>query len=103
MTVVRYTALAATHADDVARWWHDNRGANSKFLDELARTEALLASAPGVGVQFKRGHYRRIRRILLRECEQHGYFLHDDRNDIVWIVAIWGARRGKGPKLVLPP
>ena len=102
MSQVKYTPIGAAHVEAVAAWWHANRAGSTKFLDELERAVQLLAAVPGLGLQFKRGRYRRVRRVLLRESEQNVYYVHDVKKDIVWIIAVWGAKRGKGPRLVLP-
>ena len=102
MIAVKYTPIGAEHVEAVVAWWHANRPGSTKFIDELERLVQLLAAAPGLGLQFKRGRHRRVRRVLLGESEQNVYYVHDAKNEIVWITAVWGAKRGKGPRLVLP-
>ena len=102
MSQVKYTPIGAQHVEEVAAWWLANRAGNTKFVDELERAAELLAAVAGLGLHFKRGRYRRVRRVLLRESEQNIYYVHDVKTDIVWIIAVWGAKRGKGPRLVLP-
>ncbi len=38
-------------------------------------------------------------RILMPKAEQHIYYTIDEPADEVVIETVWGARRGKGPKL----
>ena len=40
-----------------------------------------------------------IRRILLRKTKQQVFYVVDDANGVIVIHTIWGARRGRGPKL----
>ena len=40
-----------------------------------------------------------VRRILMPKTEQHVYYTVDDAADEVVIETVWGARRGRGPRL----
>jgi hypothetical protein len=40
-----------------------------------------------------------IRRRLLPRTEQHVYFVADIENDLITVLRVWGARRGRGPRL----
>jgi hypothetical protein len=40
-----------------------------------------------------------VRRLLLPKSQQHVYYVIDEALGAVVIYTIWGARRGRGPKL----
>jgi hypothetical protein len=40
-----------------------------------------------------------VRRLLMPKTEQHVYYTVDDAADEVMIETVWGARRGRSPKL----
>jgi len=40
-----------------------------------------------------------IRRWHLERTEQHVYYVADDNNDLITVLRVWGARRGRGPRL----
>ena len=58
----------------------------------------MLRGNPDLGTRYEAVRFNApVRRILLQETETHVY--HAQVNDEVVIVAIWGARRGRGPRL----
>ena len=71
----------------------------SLFIEELAAAEQHLASAPGTGQRYGERRERLIYRWLLQRCDIHIYFTIDEAAQIVTIHSVWGARRGRGPKL----
>jgi hypothetical protein len=38
-------------------------------------------------------------RLLLPKCAQHVYYAVDEASGEIVIYTVWGARRGRGPKL----
>jgi hypothetical protein len=40
-----------------------------------------------------------IRRWLLKKTEQHVYYEADIKQDAITVLRVWGARRGRSPKL----
>lgn len=77
------------------------------FVEELADAIALLGMEAGVGVRFSHSAIPGLRRYLLRSTRYHLYFVYTD--DLVVIIAIWGATRGTTPpfgqeaRLVIAP
>lgn len=58
----------------------------------------LLEGNPNLGALYDAKHFEGpVRRVLMKRTERHVYYgrLGDD----VIILAVWGARRGRGPKL----
>jgi hypothetical protein len=58
-----------------------------------------LAATPKLGVVYHRPASDLIYRVLLPKTEQHLYYSIDEQADVVLVLTIWGARRGRGPKL----
>ncbi len=58
-----------------------------------------LAETPDLGQVYETAQGKLIRRLLLRKTEQHVYYFVDDDTNTVVIQTIWGARRGRGPRL----
>jgi len=40
-----------------------------------------------------------VRRVVLPKTRHHVYYEVDRKNDLVMILAVWGAPRGRGPTL----
>ncbi len=69
------------------------------FLDELAAAERQLRTAPELGsIYIERGK-RIIRRVLLPKTGTHVYYSLDANDELVTILAVWGAQRGRTPRL----
>ncbi len=93
------TPEADADAQRIDEWWIQHRGAASNlFVEELADAIALLELEAGVGVRFAHSAIPGLRRYLLRSTRYHVYFVHTD--DLVIIVAIWGATRGTTPRFI---
>jgi hypothetical protein len=68
------------------------------FDQELEHAAAKLTSLPtDPGMRYDMVRGKQIRRLLLPKTEQHIYFSVEA--DSVVVHTIWGARRGRGPKL----
>jgi hypothetical protein len=40
-----------------------------------------------------------VRRVLLRKTRTHVYYSVDEDAELVTVLAVWGAPKGRGPKL----
>lgn len=68
------------------------------FAQELLHVLDLLRANPNLGTRYEAARFgETVRRILMPKAESHVYVAHVD-NDVV-ILAIWGARRRRGPQL----
>ena len=97
---VRITA--SSQADDDIRtideWWRANRPtARGLFAEELGEAMALLAASPDIGHHYLHQQIPGLRRIILRSTRYHLYYVLAD--DLVTVLAVWSAVRGRGPKL----
>lgn len=81
-------------------WWREHRPeARDLFARELVEVLARIASAPAVAVEYTTRNERRARRALMPKTKNHVYFVVDSARDLVTILAVWGAPRGKGPAI----
>jgi|SRR5450755_4047577 len=100
----RYAVILApatqVQARRISDWWRENRpSAPDLFDDEMAAALGRLADAPKTAQQYLTVRGQLIRRALLPRTSCHIYFeVHDDR-DLVRVVAVWHAARGRGPRL----
>ena len=97
---VWFTARARRRALLVASWWRANRTeAPDLFEQELQEANQTLEANPLLGPVYETVGARVMRRLLLRASEQHVYYSVDGATKTVVVHTIWGARRGRGPKL----
>ncbi len=97
---VRATGRATREIARAALWWSKNRlAAPLLFLDELEALERHLRTAPISGQVYGYRKNRIIRRWLLEKTEYHVYFSVNQEAQVVMLHSVWGARRGRGPKL----
>ncbi len=58
----------------------------------------LLRDDPNLGASYGAAQFDGpVRRVLMKKTERHVY--HGRLGDEVIILAVWGARRGRGPRL----
>ena len=96
---IRVSARARREADRGEAWWRVNRpDAVDVFTRELLHILALLRDNPHLGVLYEAVRFEApVRRILMPKTESHIY--HARIGEEVVILAVWGARRRRGPKL----
>lgn len=81
-------------------WWREHRLlAPDMVVGELERCLTVLAAAPDAGPRFMRSTVPGVRRILMKRTRHHVYYLHDEANAIVYIIAIWGTPKQGDPLL----
>ncbi len=94
---VELSAEAEAQANAIDAWWRENRRlAPDLFTNELERALLALGDTPTLGVTYSTGA-RTVRRLLLRRTHYHLYF--EQQSERVFVVALWSAFRGRGPKL----
>ena len=97
---LRVGRQAQAQADKIDDWWVENRpSAPALFADELEATLRLIRSSPGAGVGWPTPRRPTLRRILMPRTQHHVYFRVDQAKKTVFVLAVWGAPRGRGPKL----
>src|SRR4051812_12691067 len=96
------TARAATSADRqgvVAKEPSGCGGYVRARVDELTGKLIDMSPRSPVGTIHAVRRNTTIRRVLLRKTNQHVFYSIREADDTVIIRAIWGARRGRPPKL----
>ena len=97
---IRITPEAEAQAESAAAWWRGNRpGAPALFGDELAGALTLLSAAPEAGPRYRRRGVPGLRRLLLPRTRYHVYYLYDAEAGVCMVAAVWGAVRGRGPRV----
>jgi plasmid stabilization system protein ParE len=93
---VELSEEAEAHVLEIDAWWRDNRQAEDLFTDELEETLAMLGETPTLGTKYE---CRRpgVHRLLLQRTHYHLYFVREP--DRIYILAVWSAFRGRGPRL----
>jgi plasmid stabilization system protein ParE len=69
------------------------------FDDELRYAIETLREQPTIGAVYRTVDGEVVRRLLLPKTAQHVYYAVDDANGIIIVHSVWGARRGRGPRL----
>jgi hypothetical protein len=80
-------------------WWRAHRDAKHLFSDELRAARAILSHGPKHEIY---GHFEGVpvRRFRLEKTRCHLYYVVLERENIVRIVAVWGAMKGADPSAV---
>ena len=94
-----FTPEAEEQADECDRWWREHRDVQDLFARELAMTKTLLCEAPTIGSVYATLDGIPVRRVLLRKTRAHLYYSVDDGAELVKVLAVWGAPKGRGPSL----
>jgi plasmid stabilization system protein ParE len=96
---VRFTPEADARATTVVTWWRRNGIVPDLFDRELAEAQEKVIADPILGTVYRTVRGLIIRRILLPKTAQHFYYSVDEEAGEILVHMIWGARRGRGPKL----
>jgi plasmid stabilization system protein ParE len=92
---------AERDVEAIDAWWRANRlETPGLFAEELASVCQAILRKPLILKPYTERHGLVIRRWQLRRTEQHVYFVADVANDLITVLRVWGARRGRGPKLL---
>jgi plasmid stabilization system protein ParE len=95
---VELSAEAEAQIERIDSWWRANRqAAPSLFADELEQALLALAESPALGVRYPpRPDVRRLL-LILKRSHYHLYIV--EQRSRVYVVAVWSAFRGRGPRL----
>ena len=95
------TEEAQRQARAERRWWREHRDAKQLFSQELRAARDVLARTPKHEIY---GHFdgQPVRRLLLEKTRCHLYYLVVEREQLVRIIAVWGATRGADPTSIGP-
>jgi hypothetical protein len=97
---LRLAGPARRQADRIDRWWRENRpDVGDLFAREFDTARRMIPESPNLGTPYVKRHGILIRRVLLPKTRNHVYYEARTQEDIVMILAVWGAPRGRGPTL----
>jgi plasmid stabilization system protein ParE len=96
--VVVLQRRAIREIEEIDGWWRHNRPASPDlFLRELESMLTVTALMPTLGAAVRGERAPGLRRVLLRRTRYHVYYRVS--GDVLEVLAVWHARRGKGPGL----
>jgi hypothetical protein len=94
------TPRARRQVERAHQWWEQNRDKSpGLFIRELEQAEHHLTALPESGELWRVRQKKTIRRWLLPKTGQHLYYVYNPTREEVLVLALWGARRGRTPKL----
>jgi plasmid stabilization system protein ParE len=95
---VRTTPEAEAEIAAIDEWWRQNRRAEPDlFLEELVAAFHVIAYAPQIGRPYRRSPVPGTRRILLKACRYHVYYV--PLASEARVLSVWHGQRGVGPPL----
>jgi len=95
-----FTPEADRQAVEMDTWWREHRaGVSDLFARELSEVRELIVGAPTVGTRYSTRGGKLFRRVLMPKTKNHVYFEVDEARELIIVHAIWGAPRGRGPRL----
>jgi plasmid stabilization system protein ParE len=95
---VLISARAQREFERCNRWWREHRDAKGLLIQEMLDVIDRVALEPEAGTLYEAACFDSpVRRVLLPKTGHHLY--HSRIGDTVTIVAVWSARRGRGPRL----
>jgi plasmid stabilization system protein ParE len=69
------------------------------FAREFETARRIILDSPELGTPYVKRHGVFVRRILLPKTQNLVYYELRRDEGVVMILAVWGAPRGRGPKL----
>ena len=96
---IRLTKRAERRIEIVDQWWRAHRHEAPDLLkQELGGARLRLAQDPYAGTAVVIGG-RQLRKLLLLGTEQWLYYSVRPKQQLIVVQTLWGARRGRAPKL----
>ncbi len=96
---IKLTKRAERRIEIVDRYWRTNRlEAPDLLKQELSSARLLLVQDAYIGGACVIGG-RQFRRLLLPRTEQWLYYAVRPKQQLIIIQTLWGARRGREPKI----
>jgi hypothetical protein len=68
------------------------------FAREFHDTLERIRSAPGSGIAWPIPTRPNLRRILMARTQNHIFFVVDEKERVIDILALWGAARKRAPR-----
>lgn len=86
-------------AERIAAHWGDHADDPDVFARELLHAIEVLETTRSPGTPFPTAKHPALKRLLLRRSGCHLYFEIDAARQIIEILHVWDARRGRSPRL----
>jgi plasmid stabilization system protein ParE len=97
---LRVAEVAQRQIARIEKYWFDQRpDAETLFADELTATFHAITTIRYAGSRWPTTRRPELRRILMPRSMNHLYFVVDIAGDTVRVLAVWGARKGRTPRL----
>jgi len=91
---------ALRQAEAAATWWvHHRADARGLFAEEFAATLRLLAEHPTLAFISGKLVVERFEGFYFWRTEYHLYYVHQVSKQLVRVLAVWAAVRGRTPSL----
>jgi len=93
------TEEAQRQARAERKWWRAHRDEKHVFTEELRAARVTLSHGPKHEIY---GYFDGlpVRRLLMVKTRCHVYYVVLERDNLVRIVAVWGAMRGADPSSI---
>ncbi len=79
------------------KWWRHNRDHRDVFIDEFESMVKVIEDKPDIGRPYRTAKGKEVLRVLMRTSRYHIFYVI--KGDEIEIVSVWGAERGRSPKL----
>ncbi len=79
--------------------WREVADHPETFLRELLDTIELLETVSAPGTPCPTAKRPRLKRVLLEKSDCHVYFEINEGKQMIEVLTVWSARRGRAPKL----
>ena len=90
---------ARLRAQKIDKRWRQEADYPNLFAQELHAKLMELAEIPQLGSLWPTDKRPHLKRLLLEKTQYHVYFEVNERKEEIRILTVWGARRGRTPKL----
>ena len=100
---IRFHANALTQLDELDTWWRANRPTvPTQVTDEVERVVMMLKASPNLGTPYHHPVVPGVRVVRLRKTPYRLYYVHDQDEDQLVVLAVWSGMRGHGPPMSTP-
>jgi hypothetical protein len=96
---VEFSAEAEAQVLDIDAWWRSQRRSSPGLFEaELDATLERVLFSPKLGMVYEqRDVDDTVYRVLMQRTRHHIYYVL--RGEVIFVVSVWGATKGHGPKL----
>ena len=97
---IELTDTARSQLRDALAWWREHRPESPDLLAvEVRGAVAALRETPAIGALHPRRGFPGLRKVVLHRSKRAMFYVVDQDQRLIQILAVWGTARGKGPTL----